>query len=195
MNEVLKGQAKAIRSIIKGELRIVRLDCLASPEEIRDIIAENGKCLVKDVKVGDIREMRNTLGMAWVQCPLATAIAVASKRKLRIGWTMARVELLESRPVQCFRCWGYGHVRFACTSPEDRSKSCFRCGEEGHIAIRCEATPRCGLCRSQGRNDGHRMGSTQCGADRRPAKNVKKATGQTEPARGADDEMEVADEN
>ncbi|RLU15159.1 hypothetical protein DMN91_012153 [Ooceraea biroi] len=74
---------------------------------------------------------RGTSGhTAWVQCPLAAANSVAAAGYLRLGWTMVRVELLRSRPTQCFKCWHFGHVRSKCTATVDRDRNCFRVKEQ-----------------------------------------------------------------
>jgi len=85
-----------------------------------------GTCAEEDIKVGSIRPM--SLFSVWAHCPLGAANKITSLKKIRIGWTLARVDLLESRPVQCFKCWRFGHLRNWCTSKTDFSKLCFRCG-------------------------------------------------------------------
>ncbi|XP_050452495.1 uncharacterized protein LOC126852055 [Cataglyphis hispanica] len=74
-------------------------------------------------------------------CPLNAALKVANLKKIKIGWTLARVELLDNIPVQCFKCWIYGHVRLACSSKEDFSGLCFKCGRKGHLANNCNLPP------------------------------------------------------
>lgn len=98
----------------------------------------------------------------WARCPLAAAIQVASEEKIRIGWTVARVELLKARPTQCYRCWQYGHVRSACTAKEDYSNACFNCGNHGHAMRECRAKPYCVLCGGKSRNPEHRSDSNIC---------------------------------
>ncbi|XP_029166089.1 uncharacterized protein LOC114936906 [Nylanderia fulva] len=109
--------------------------------------------------------MSNGLFTVWAQCPLAAAIKATQKNKIKIGWTIARIELLKARPTQCYKCWGHGHLRNKCTSVADRSKTCFRCGGENHPALNCQNPIRCILCVEQGKDPNHRVGSNQCKAD------------------------------
>ncbi|XP_029680049.1 uncharacterized protein LOC115245738 [Formica exsecta] len=114
--------------------------------------------------------MRNGLFTIWAQCPLKAAIEVANKKRIKIGWTLARVDLLESRPVQCFRCWKFGHVRLACTSEMDFGGLCFKCGEPNHLARDCNSPPACKLCSEEGKDPNHRLGSNFCKADNKVSK-------------------------
>ncbi|KMQ90098.1 gag-pol polyprotein [Lasius niger] len=152
--------------VISGELRFIGLDDTITTEEVAQFIASEGKCDIGEVRVGTLRLMRNGLNMAWAKCPLVAASKIASKKKAYIGWTCARVELLRARPIQCFRCWGFGHVRFSCSAQVDRSRCCFNCGEDGHSLKDCQRPPRCVICAAEGRKDGHRTGSAPCEANR-----------------------------
>lgn len=164
-------------------------------EDIRDSILDYGDCAADNIRVSRIQRMRNGIGVAWVQCPLATAIKICASGGLRVGWTTTRVELLKARPVQCFRCWKFGHVRGMCNDPNDRSCACYRCGKEGHNARAGDAAPCCVLCTKQGRDGNHRMGSDTCSADRGQSKPaVARNAGRTrDPARGAEASMEAED--
>lgn len=164
LRDVLKGEALVYRPTVKGELRIWGLDDSVSPDEVTCVVADTGSCLPSEVRVGAIARMNNGLGSVWVQCPLSAAVKVSTGGKLRIGWTVARVELLNVRPLQCFRCWQYGHVRSDCKSDVDRTGSCFRCALAGHLARVCTAAPHCVLCETASFPAGHRMDSVTCRA-------------------------------
>ncbi|KMQ90406.1 hypothetical protein RF55_9847 [Lasius niger] len=151
-----------------GEIRLIGLDVTILEEEIAQFIVAEGKCSAADVKVGAIQPMRNGLNSVWARCPLAVACSLASKGKVCIGWSRVRVELLNERPIQCYKCWRYGHVRFACSSSVDRGRSCFNCGREGHALRDCQMSPHCVLCAEDGRNGDHRLGSVSCEVDRKP---------------------------
>lgn len=167
--EKLKGvfleQARVVRPTVKGEIRLVGLDDSVTVEEVICVIAQNGECNQDEVKVGTIRPMINGLHTVWIQCPLAAAIRVANQKKIKIGWTLARVDLLEARPVQCFKCWKFGHVRLACTTKDDYSGLCFRCGGAGHLARNCNLSPSCKLYVAEGKDPNHRLGSNLCTAE------------------------------
>lgn len=106
--------------------------------------------------------MTNGLCTVWTHCLLAAAIQIASEGKIRIGWTVARVEFLKARPTQCYRCWQYGHVRNTCTVKKDHSNACFNCGNQGHAMKDCRAKPYCVLCEGKGRNPEHRLDTNLC---------------------------------
>ncbi|KMQ87926.1 hypothetical protein RF55_12668 [Lasius niger] len=163
-----EDQAVVARPITFGEVRFIGLDVTILAEKVVELIAAEGKCGVDEVKVGSILPMRNGMNTIWARCPLVAASAIASKRKVRIGWSLVKVELLNTRPVQCYKCWRHSHVRFACTSSVDRSRSCFNCGKEGHALRECQMPPHCVLCFDEGRSCDHRLGSALCGVDRKP---------------------------
>lgn len=157
-------------------------------------MASKGKCNVDEIKVGAVQMMRNGLYTVWVRCPLTAAVSIATLKKIGIGWTFAKVELLKARPVQCFKCWAFGHVRFSCTANIDRSNSCFNCGREGHSLRNCRSPPHCVICAAEGRRDDHRLGSNLCEASKekprrgRPRFNVSESI---VPGRRTDNETEM----
>ncbi|KAM0727856.1 putative 50 kDa protein in type I retrotransposable element R1DM [Formica fusca] len=111
------------------------------------------------------------MGTLWVQCPVAATVKVVAAGKIHVGWTMARVESLSARPLQCFRCLERGHVREQCSSQIDRSGCCYNCGSSGHKASNCVNKTHCVLCTEAGLPAGHRVGSEAC----RGKKGVKTA--------------------
>ncbi|XP_025271030.1 golgin subfamily A member 6-like protein 22 [Camponotus floridanus] len=161
LQEVLED-AVVTRPVIKGELRLIGLEESITKEEIEYAIAENGECGMQEVTVGAIRPTRTGLNNVWLRCPLKTAIAIANKGKIPIGWTIAKVELLQARPLQCYRCWRIGHTVRSCKVNVDYSDCCFRCGRKGHNARACQNPVRCVLCAKLKRESNHRVGSPQC---------------------------------
>ncbi|MBF2463445.1 hypothetical protein ICI39_14010 [Listeria welshimeri] len=104
-----------------------------------------------------------SLGTAHVRCPLAAVRKLATTSRIRVGWGSARVEVLEARPLYCFRCLEKGHVGQTCPNGTDRSDRCFACGERGHRASSCTAKSlRCPLCSDVGRPSAHRLGAKTC---------------------------------
>ncbi|EFN61739.1 hypothetical protein EAG_08063, partial [Camponotus floridanus] len=125
------------RPTAMGEIRINGLHESVTVEEVRQLITETGGCNNDEVKISPIRRMYNGMGSVWIRCPLVSANALAQTGKIKIGWTIARIELLAKRPLQCFKCWEFGHARFSCRSPIDRSGHCYNCGIPGHTAKMC----------------------------------------------------------
>lgn len=144
LQEVLED-AIVTRPTIKGELRLISLEESITKEEIEYAVADIGECGMQEVTVGAIRPTRTGLNNAWIQCLLKSAIAIANKNRIPIGWTMAKVELLKARPMQCYKCWRIGHTVRSCKSNADYSNCCFRCGKKGHNAKICQNQIRCVL--------------------------------------------------
>ncbi|KMQ89668.1 hypothetical protein RF55_10680 [Lasius niger] len=179
LQEVMKEgkiEATVKRPTIKEELRVFGFDESVSEDDIRKVICELRKCLSKDVEVGKIRQTFNQSYSAWARCPLAAAIQTAAGGKFRLGWTIAKVELLKARPVQCYKCWQYDHMRGTCTAKVDRSNACFNCGKHGHALMDCRAKSHCVVCEGNGKDSGHRMGSNTCGT----IKNISQTAKHTE---------------
>lgn len=164
LQEILKDQARVTRPVTKGEIRLIGLHDVTPLEEVILSVAKYGNCLANDIKAGPIRPMRNGLFTVWIQCPLGAAIKVVNYKKIGIGWTQVRVDLLNNRPLQCFKCWRFGHLKHACSSESDFGGSCFRCVNEGHLARSCNASPACKVCKLDGRAFNHRLGSELCPA-------------------------------
>lgn len=163
--KILNNKAEITRPVIRGELQFVGLDDSTTVSDVVDTIVSYGGWVGADVRVGVIRFLNNVYAYTlprWY-CPLGAAMKTANHGKVRIGWTLARVNLLGPRPVQCLKCWRFGHLRHACKSGEDFSKLCFRCGGSEHTARSCTAPPACKICMIEGRDANHRIGSDLSG--------------------------------
>ncbi|XP_012227645.1 uncharacterized protein [Linepithema humile] len=149
-----------------GEIRIRDLVPSATAESVAQAVAEKGRCSPTEVKVGDIKPSPTPrdLPTAWAKCPLRAANKVAQEGHIAInGLFRARVEFLEVRPLQCFKCLEKGHIRAKCSNTTvDRSDLCYRCGEAGHEARVCTAQAKCAVCLDAGRPASHRMGRLAC---------------------------------
>ncbi|KAL6416582.1 hypothetical protein ACFW04_013335 [Cataglyphis niger] len=145
--DLLKDYAKVSRPVIRGDIRLSGFDDSVAPSEIAETIAEIGGCSPKDIKMGEIRKLKNSLCTVWIQCPLASAVKASKSGKVRIGWTVARIVLLKARPIRCYKCWETGHLRNNCKSSVDRSFACYNCGSSGHSARVCDSSPSCPICK------------------------------------------------
>lgn len=164
LRTMLKDSAVVSCPTKKREIRVIGFDESVTLEEVSETLSRLGGCPIADIKPGPIRTMANGLGMVWAQLPAVAAAKVADEGRIRIGWTVARVELLKVRPLQCYRCWSYGHVQSTCRSPVNRSGACFKCGQQGHVASMCNNAPHCVVCHDSGLEASHRLGGPQCAA-------------------------------
>lgn len=92
--------------------------------------------------------------------PVEQAMSIIKEGNVTVGWTRIRVQSLEPKEIQCFKCLEYGHTRNYCNSTQDRSKICYNCGTEGHRAKQCKGEPSCPICDKA--VEKHRMGSRKC---------------------------------
>ncbi|XP_011878926.1 PREDICTED: uncharacterized protein LOC105568124 [Vollenhovia emeryi] len=152
---------KVTRPAKMAELRIRDLDDSVTVTDVKEAVAEAGGCAPTEVKTGEVKPAPNGLGTIWAQCPLAAAKKAAAAGRVKIGWVRARLELLENRPLICFRCLERGHVRAQCRG-KDRSEICCRCGEAGHKASTCRAEPKCPVCSEKGLPANHKAGNKAC---------------------------------
>ncbi|EFN68990.1 hypothetical protein EAG_02451, partial [Camponotus floridanus] len=152
LSEALGKEARVKNPVAMGELRIRGIDPSTTTEEIKGELEILGGCTRSDFKVSPINNMRDGMGIAWITCPLDIALKIAEHGHLKLGWTRVKIELMKKRPVQCFRCWHFGHVRTNCRSDRDRTGMCFRCGLTGHNAANCGAgMPKCAVCEELGK--------------------------------------------
>jgi len=174
LKDVIGGNATVSRSIVKADFRIVGFDESVIKDEILTVLSENGGCLTSKIRVGPFRQMRNGLMMSWIQCPLSAALRVSRKGRVNLGWSVARVELMKAKPVQCYKCWHFDHVRNNCSSSVDRTGHCFKCGGTNHSSYTCQLSPYCVICAECRYESAHRFGSPACLAMvRGPIRNLR----------------------
>nr|XP_031848770.1 uncharacterized protein LOC116434187 [Nomia melanderi] len=168
-----------------AEVRVTRVDESVTSEEIAAAIAANGGCNVGDVKVGTIKFPPYGMGTAWAKCPIAAAKKVVALERLMVGWSATIVTPLEARPLQCYQCLEFGHVKMRCPkAKEAATPKCFRCGNEGHLIAECkEEKHSCLLCKDKGYEANHRMGGPYCRTlQESKRRNIPVAPKSTEPA-------------
>ncbi|EFN85669.1 Uncharacterized 50 kDa protein in type I retrotransposable element R1DM, partial [Harpegnathos saltator] len=164
-----------------GELRLRNLEISTTEEEAAEEVAKAGGCERIDVKTGKMRVAPNEVRSLWIQCPILAAKKIAEMGNIKIGWTQVKAEMLQARPLQCYKCLEQGHVQQNCKGNIDRRTNCYRCGEQGHLARDCESRVRCQICVDAGVPAGHRMGGPAC----RPPKGRRKTAGGTVERREA----------
>lgn len=176
-----------------AEIRIKDLDDAITPEEVASAVAEEGGCLIDNVKVGEIRRSAMSLGTVWARCPVSVAKKLVESAYIRIGWNSARVELLDKRPLQCYRCLAKGHVGRLCPNGVDRSDRCFMCAETGHKAKACTArVPKCPLCSDLGYRADHRLGTKKCSPPKEKRRNIRESLSQVSTRSKANSELQAS---
>lgn len=164
LREVLSNNegVRIARPVTMAELRITGLDDASTVEGVAAAVAETGGCSMGEVGIGDLKATPSGLMAVWARCPKSAADKVAKAGKIKVGWTMAKVETLKARPLQCHKCLCFGHVMAHCPAEEDRSNNCYRCGHPGHRATDYIAPPKGQLCVSKGRDASHRLDGPAC---------------------------------
>ncbi|XP_063824655.1 uncharacterized protein LOC135074311 [Ostrinia nubilalis] len=163
LKAVLGGDVTVTRPEKRAGVRISGLDESVTREEVAEAVAIKTGCSTGAVRVGEIRRSSRGEGVATISCPVVAAKALSEAGRFLIGWSSARVQVLEARPMRCFKCMGLGHTRQLCPSSADRSGLCFRCGNPGHKAAECSAKDaRCAVCAEAGRDASHHMGGRNC---------------------------------
>jgi len=185
LREIMAGRKCVCitRPTMKAEIRVRDLDESVVPSQVADAIAKAGDCSPSDIKTGVVQFTGREMGTLWVRCPVAVANRMVAAKRLRVGWVYARIEALEPRLLQCYRCLEKGHVQAQCGGGTYRAICCYRCGKEGHMGRECRSPAKCPVCASLGRPDGHKAGSRACTAPKRRAK--ERATQPTPQAAAA----------
>ncbi|KAF9412052.1 hypothetical protein HW555_009330 [Spodoptera exigua] len=145
-----------------AEARVMDLNDAVTPEEVAVAIARAGGCSTEEIKIGEIRRPPLSLGHVWVRGPLVAMKKLASDKRMPLGWTSVRVEVLEPRRMMCYRCFESGHVRRMCTSSVDRSSQCYACGGAHKAREYISPILKCPVCSDQGRPSNHRLGGKNC---------------------------------
>nr|XP_012217358.1 PREDICTED: uncharacterized protein LOC105669144 [Linepithema humile] len=152
-----------IRKPIKNsQLKLMGLDDSVSTSEICSILADIGKCSTDSISCSPVRFVRGGLGVAYVRCPIAAAVGILEATRINIGWTTVRVEPMDPKPLQCFRCLAVGHTFQRCPESKDRRNCCYRCGEFTHRASECRNRIKCPACVDRGLKDDHLAGTLAC---------------------------------
>jgi hypothetical protein len=162
IGEAVKDHAKVRRPQAMREVMLLGVDPSATVEETRVALQTGTGSTVDGSAAIVLRPARNGTQFARVTLPTKDVITLSKKGFIQVGWTRARVKVLDPRPLRCFRCLGHGHVAKVCNGP-DRTKLCYRCGTEGHPAKDCKNPPRCVACAEAGKPAKHTIGSGDCG--------------------------------
>lgn len=150
------------RPLKTAELRISNIEASVTSTEIIRAVSEMGTFDCDTIRVGPINRALNGQNTTVIRCPLSLANKLARLKKIQLGWTMSRINMLPERALTCFRCLERGHTRAECRSSVDRSDLCYRCGGLGHKVQGCHLPIRCPVCFDAGHAHNHRLGSLAC---------------------------------
>ncbi|XP_046978670.1 uncharacterized protein LOC124544242 [Vanessa cardui] len=148
LRTVLDGVASVVHPVKKVDIKVTGLDDSVTKDKIIAAVAREGHCAIEELRCGELR--------------VAAAKKLSDAGRLLVGWSSARVCVLEQRPLRCYKCMGLGHTRILCPFNADRGSLCFRCGVEGHKSAECTGKLRCAVCVEAGKPSGHVMGSKEC---------------------------------
>ncbi|XP_050356289.1 uncharacterized protein LOC126777335 [Nymphalis io] len=162
LRTVLDGVANVVRPIKRVDLKVTGLDDSVTPEKLVAAVARAGDCTPEAVKCGALQRGPGYMGMVRITCPITVAKKLSDAGRLLVGWSSAKVYVLEQRPLRCYKCMGVGHTKMLCPSKAERGGLCFRCGIEGHKSSTCTGKLHCAVCADAGRPSGHVMGSGEC---------------------------------
>lgn len=100
---------------------------------------------------------------------------LSGKRKLNVGWCALDFRP-NTKPLQCYKCWKFGHNKKVCRS----KPRCGSCGAADHERAGCKSTPKCPSCatlNARGRKvplpTNHMAGSRHCPVYNREVERLK----------------------
>ncbi|XP_046976650.1 uncharacterized protein LOC124542810 [Vanessa cardui] len=126
LRTVLDGVANVVRPIKRVDIKVTGLDDSVTKEKVIAAVAREGSCPIEAVKCGEVLRGPGYMGMVRVTCPIAVAKKLSNNGRLLVGWSSARVYVLEQRPLRCFKCMGLGHTKALCPFSVERGSLCYR---------------------------------------------------------------------
>lgn len=135
---------------VKGIVRGV--DVNLTPPEVLDLFSPAGAISV--YRCGRIVDRTKVP----TESVIVTFAGSILPKEIKAWPLIYRVDTLSPRPLQCVKCWRYGHTLRGCRS----SPRCRVCGE-GHNSSECKSSEvKCCLC-----NEGHSADDANCSAKAR----------------------------
>ncbi|KAL0860027.1 hypothetical protein ABMA27_010342 [Loxostege sticticalis] len=103
LKEVLPSELVRVSRPTKTvDVRLSGLDDSVTKDEVAEAVSRDGGCAVDSIKVGEIRESWAGNGTVVVKVPVAATKKI-SQGRLLVGWVSCRVQVLETKPMRCYR--------------------------------------------------------------------------------------------
>lgn len=134
--------AKIGRPIRTTPVLITNVPDWMDDSKVEDQIRALDSCLTG--VTARIRENSGRGKVAITNVPMETASRLAEAGRLKIGWSLCRVKLLERKKPACHRCLKPGHFKAECKAT-DAERLCFRCKRLGYLIRDCPGRPLASL--------------------------------------------------
>lgn len=111
LRQTLDGEDVIIsRPVKRGKIIIKGFDTSINATDVAAVVATKGGSDVNDIQMGAIKLMLSGMHMVWIRLPLLAANHLAALQKIKMGWTIATIDMLRARSLQCYRCLKFGYV-------------------------------------------------------------------------------------
>ncbi|XP_044588831.1 uncharacterized protein LOC123268013 [Cotesia glomerata] len=162
---ILQTEAKVICKGPQETIEIRDIDDTTTKEDIQVALkTEVGEACEIPLEAIKIRKAFRGKQMATVTLPATTGRKLLDGNgKIRIGWVNCRIRAT-TRPIQCFKCWHFGHFGSQCKNKINRSSHCIKCGQEGHKIAECKNSAKCAICAEnpEAKDLAHFAGTNRC---------------------------------
>lgn len=112
-----KDNVKIARPTTKANLRLVSLDDSITSDDVAQMVTSVGNCETSDITIEEIgHRTPKSMGSFWVRCPVTAERKIGAAKRIMIQWCSARVEVLETRLLQCYRSLEPDHIKQQCNN-------------------------------------------------------------------------------
>lgn len=85
----------------RAAIRIAGYDESVTTRQIKAEIAKSAACSESEIEIAGETSWKNGLGAVLARMPLEAAFRIEQKGKIQVGWTTAKIKVLDKRPLQC----------------------------------------------------------------------------------------------
>lgn len=93
------------------------------PDEVRAALYKHG-LNEGDGRFRPVRTGQNGFRTCRVDVPVEVAARLARLGRISVTWTLCRVKVLPATPLQCHKCFKFGHLQRECKEDVDRQNTC-----------------------------------------------------------------------